>query len=868
MRSCALFASIALGIVTASGCWSAGRQTRLDNGYFRLDLRDDGRVSSLRCDPLGNGAYGPNWVTGMGFEGLRGKPSTRVSVTGQTVQLDGMEMVVSEEIGIHDANVAHMLNPGHTLGQAFTVERGSVVRIAVKLPTWNTKTSGCTLSLLRGGPGGECIARRKLTNVPDNSWQELTFAPHGPGGYYVEISDPSGQIGWWSLTGTKQTVGAAYADGGPAADTGRTLRIGLERTAGSASLTVRLDGNRAEFSTRVSGAQRESKDRSVPMLMNVRWDNAGYDVSSRSVPFSRFLTDNMRYMPTQQLKRWKDRDGHYELSFGDCRWIEADGTGAYDLRFSSDKLWLSWWMKGKETELRFSSPPKVSDDGSDTSFVVELRPRDDGLPADWPRFSMPDKQAEAEANTFLYERGFSWGSLWGPAPWADWTMVAQVWQRGRQTKDLRKYLQDLRMSDDGYVYTWGDSPGWPFPDNSKFDTRHFDTNARFITACQRYAAWTGDVDLLKDQAERIRKAMNYQLAVLRGQDGLIIAASKDVNGKHMGCGDNYWDILPFGHLDAYANVQWYASVLAMAQIEEMLSNSGGAETRAPAHPSTFYRDLAAKARGEYNRTFWDDSKGRYIGCVDVDGNRRDYGFTFVNLEAMAAGLADEVQSKRIYHWMETEPTSTGKPDVYTAYVFAPRATTIHNPRWDPKKGKLDDVPQDPWWQEGWRGTVYGAEQCQDGGAILYTSYFDLMARASHVGIDNAWTRWQEIIGRWRLPDHICGGSPLYRGERPQQIDAGAVGTDIPFPESALVPCWLLYGVMGIQATPDGLEIAPKLPKGMPWFEIRNVAYHGLALSIRTDGKTVTVTCTDLSHRFTWRRVLGSGGKVLFIPSNQ
>lgn len=39
----------------------------------------------------------------------------------------------------------------------------------------------------------------------------------------------------------------------------------------------------------------------------------------------------------------------------------------------------------------------------------------------------------------------------------------------------------------------------------------------------------------------------------------------------MSIGNNYWDILPFGHLDAYANIVWYASLEAMVQIEEMLA---------------------------------------------------------------------------------------------------------------------------------------------------------------------------------------------------------------------------------------------------------------------------------------------------------
>jgi hypothetical protein len=53
----------------------------------------------------------------------------------------------------------------------------------------------------------------------------------------------------------------------------------------------------------------------------------------------------------------------------------------------------------------------------------------------------------------------------------------------------------------------------------------------------------------------------------------------------------------------------------------------------------------------------------------------------------------------------------------------------------PPEERNSQVP--PWWHFGWHGTPYG-DQCQDGGAILYNSYFDLMVRLRYFGIENAW----------------------------------------------------------------------------------------------------------------------------------
>jgi glycogen debranching enzyme len=200
----------------------------------------------------------------------------------------------------------------------------------------------------------------------------------------------------------------------------------------------------------------------------------------------------------------------------------------------------------------------------------------------------------------------------------------RCWYDGHQRRGEMEQLRTYPITREGYVNTWGAMEGWPFPPSPPYDTRHFDTNARFILACWRFYLWTGDTEFLKSQADRLRRAMAYQLETLSGHDGLIITASKDVNGRHKGVGDNYWDILPFGHLDAYANAVYYASLEAMQGIDAVLRRQ----------PLTDYRALRQKVHRRYDEVFWDEKAGRYIGCVDIDGIRHDYGFTFVNLEAL------------------------------------------------------------------------------------------------------------------------------------------------------------------------------------------------------------------------------------------
>ncbi len=844
--SCVALAALAVAAAAQEADWSG------DLVGFRTR---GGRLAGLWVDPTGRGTAGASRILDAGFRGIEPGPATRTERTPTGIRVEGLEATVESRLESPQATEPWLLERG-SIGRTFAVPAGSFARVEARVPTWQGTDSAVTLRLRLGGPEGEVVAERRATDIRDNSWQALDFAPQPGGTYCFELSDPEGQVGCWAIRGADGLAGVPCHDGHPAPNAPLpVLRVAHRRTVGAATVeyVVAERTLRAVLSVEPSAGDPVP---SIPFEMLYAWDNTGYDCTARSVPFSRFLTDAMRYMPVQQLKRWVEREGWYELTLSGHSWIEAEGTGDHDLRLSAPNPQLRWHLRGQETLLEFSCAA-----GSPTEWSLDFLPREDTVPDDWPRFVLPDARATEEANRFFWERALTYPPAWGPSAWYDWIAQTRFWHLGTHLDEQRNLLEGNPMTPEGYVHTWGATVGWPFPESPPYDTRHADSNARWILACWRYALWTGDRDLLVRQAERLRRAMEYQLTVLEGAEaGLIRTVSKDVHGRHQGLGNNYWDILPFGGLDAYANVVWYASLEAMAQIEEMLAQEpGAAARRAPEE----YRALAARAREAYSRTFWDEDAGRFIGCVDIDGARHDYGFTFVNLEAMAYGLASPEQAARIYRWMETEPTSSGEADTYSRWIFAPRATTLHNPRWEPETGSLEpDCPREPWWMYGWRGTAFG-DQCQDGGAILYTSYFDLVARTRLLSPDSAWKRWEEILGRWRMDDRLCGGPPLIRGEHPQLIDPGSTGTDMPFPESGMVPCWLLHAAMGVQPTPEGLVIAPRLPGALPWIEVRNLAYRGLPMDLRVTPSDVTLRCRAEGYEFTWTRGLGADGRVVF-----
>ena len=121
-------------------------------------------------------------------------------------------------------NTPTELQPSHTLGQSFNSER-ALGAISARVPTWNTPGSAVTLTLLRGGPGGERLAAERFHEVGDNTWLHLKLKqPWPPGTYYLEASEPAGRIGWWSHSEDKFARGEAFADGVAVAGD-RTLRM-------------------------------------------------------------------------------------------------------------------------------------------------------------------------------------------------------------------------------------------------------------------------------------------------------------------------------------------------------------------------------------------------------------------------------------------------------------------------------------------------------------------------------------------------------------------------------------------------------------------------------------------------------------------
>jgi len=385
------------------------------------------------------------------------------------------------------------------------------------------------------------------------------------------------------------------------------------------------------------------------------------------------------------------------------------------------------------------------------------------------------------------------------------------------------------------------------------DSRHPINNPNFIRGVHDYFAWSGDVTSLRDQIVRVRTAMRFTMREFDTRNRKCIYTTwpghegrsgvrRTADGKKQivtgeGIGGNYWDLLPFGGEDALATLYYYDALLDLADLEERIAAhpEWGIATGADAFDPVDLRQHAQAVKDYGAKRFWNPQTGRF-GTVDLDGVMHDYGWTFLNNEAVYYDFATPEQARSIRDWISGRrvvegDTSTGA-DIYH-WRFGPRATTRRN---------LDYY----FWAWSNPESIPWGYQVQDGGAVLGFSYHDLMCRLKVDGPDDTWKRLQEILV-WFDETQAGGGYRAYYGKDPARGTMqggnvpGGLGLDREFFESILVPQVMLYGFLGFEPTPSGFKIHPRLPKDWPEATITRVHLHDLVMDLtaKADG-SVTI----------------------------
>jgi hypothetical protein len=429
-----------------------------------------------------------------------------------------------------------------------------------------------------------------------------------------------------------------------------------------------------------------------------------------------------------------------------------------------------------------------------------------------------------------------------------------------------------------------------------YDTRQAVNNSNYILGTWRYYLWSGDRSLVYRNLPNLRKALLFlnhhlrgeelhlldQSPFFQGHDGAGAKPDGSPNPGH-GIGTNYFDILGLGSKDFQSNLLYIRALEAMAQVERALplarTTGGKVPSTSPfrgsqeiiyqASPDTL-SELAAQVRNRVRDAFWNPETGRFAGGIDRRGNKIDYGFVYQNLEALAMGLPTPEQANQVLDWLDGRrtvdgDTSTGE-DIYF-WRFAPRTTTRRNQRhyvWT--------------WVEALRnGEVLFGEQVQDGGAALWGSYYDILARIHYDRTESAWQRLKEIL-EWHREVRERGGKghEFYRvayqsgdalAKNPPILSpwdgllqgggkSGGLGLDEEFIENGLLPAAVLFGFLGVDIPrPEVFVIHPRIPKDLEFMGVTNILRGNDRLQIRAGHDWVDLSGSSL-RTAGWKLLIG------------
>ncbi len=351
--------------------------------------------------------------------------------------------------------------------------------------------------------------------------------------------------------------------------------------------------------------------------------------------------------------------------------------------------------------------------------------------ADTAVIYVPGNTLAATANAFLNDT--SLGIPQSTAKVGEFGELARRYA-GFGTSDgyfaLKNALRDVPMYANGYL--WTETTGIR---SSVTDGYFYDTDTAFVSAVANICLWEGDglylseadtdnqPKLDKSQGLTVLEKLNEVTAYLFRADtergvkydplsGLVYIHTPDNDGTSSGNGSNRWFNFRFGYLDAYENISFGRAVTDLAKLYTLLGETEKADE---------YTRIAEKNRAAFNEKFWDEKKGRYIGCIDINGAVHDYGFVFLNLEAIEAGFADAEKAEKIFAWLDGNRTVEGDTAIGTDIYFGAfiRNTTLaaKDSWWDYLGGTL------PLSENGGWGRYY-----QNGGYSLSTTYYDIMAR--------------------------------------------------------------------------------------------------------------------------------------------
>ncbi len=433
-------------------------------------------------------------------------------------------------------------------------------------------------------------------------------------------------------------------------------------------------------------------------------------------------------------------------------------------------------------------------------------------------------------------------------------------------EELKQKIREYPQTETGYLWSWTTSTWWPTGEGDM----HYDGIFRYVSAVADIVRYENSSSFLeasctsgstgglnaaygKTVYQKCDLAINYAIRYLHGEDGVIhltedsmylldgITRIDEKNGRFLwnntgkanSSSSNYWDNHCFGGYDAYETMLFYHALQDMADIETLYGYPQKARE---------YKRLGDLVHQKFDEYFWNEESGRYIDCIDEDGNEIDFGFTFLNTEALSYGLGNAEKADCIFSWLDgtrivSGDTVTGKEIfdytrilnsdkkwyniVKKEFYLAPVSNT--------KAIESRQTDEGYWWNDlegnitvdAQSGNASYGHHLENGGYIFYTVYYEFLARAKYQTADKIAERYAQIAEVYdynRLNSDVGGWIEGLCGE---------------FPESGLNYMSFLYALMGVDVRLGTLCITPNLPETCSLLGVREFCYASQTLTVMT-----------------------------------
>ena len=97
-------------------------------------------------------------------------------------------------------------------------------------------------------------------------------------------------------------------------------------------------------------------------------------------------------------------------------------------------------------------------------------------------------------------------------------------------------------------------------------------------------------------------------------------------GRHT---SNWYDVINFGHYDAYLAVYGVWGMRCLAEIYNALGDSTNAQLA---------QSIYTKAKADFNTLFWNETANSYTDWIDIEGNARHYYYVDIAFTAILANI--------------------------------------------------------------------------------------------------------------------------------------------------------------------------------------------------------------------------------------